>query len=211
MKSAARALVAASAIATALALSACVQFEKPYPDKRFHVLDVERPGEPGATLGPYDVLRIERPSVSARDAGPELVYRVAELSYQSDFYNELFVPLPDLIAEELREWLSRSGMVGLVVDGSAGLESTLNLRAAVNTFHGDYRDAQAPAAVLGMQFLLLRTTGPGPRLLAARDYARRVPLRGEGADALMLAMNEALAQVFAELENDLRDALAGDR
>ena len=88
----ARSKMAAGACLIALLTSAagCLDLKKTYPEKRSFVLDVGEPQQETAGTGTI-VLRINKFRVSPLFAGRAMVYRVADLQYESDFYAEWFV------------------------------------------------------------------------------------------------------------------------
>ena len=71
-------------------LAGCLSLDKGYPEKRSFVLDVApeaREPIPTAAM----VLRVNKLHVSPLFAGRAMVYRTADLQYESDFYDEWFI------------------------------------------------------------------------------------------------------------------------
>ena len=62
------------------------------------------------------VLTVRRIRVTPKYEGKGLVYRLSELSYESDFYNEFFISPVSMFTEEIRKQLSESGLFKIVVD-----------------------------------------------------------------------------------------------
>ena len=70
------------------------------------------------------VLAIRPLRVSPSYAGSEFVYRTGDVSLESDFYNEFFIPPGRLVSEEVRRWFEASGLFEMVVDSASPIEST---------------------------------------------------------------------------------------
>lgn len=192
------------ALLAMLALTAgCVSLKKSYPQKRYYLLHAARPGQaPPAADGA--ALKVRRFGVSPAFAGRELVYRTGELTYESDFYNQFFSTPGHLVTEGARRWLAASGLFGHVVDSASRLEARYVLEGMVVVLYGDYREKEAPRAVLGVQFLLLDDAPSAPEVVFQREYSAKQPLKGTSADALVEGWAQALRSVLEALERDLR-------
>jgi hypothetical protein len=77
------------------------------------------------------------------------------------------------------------------------------LQATVNEFYGDYRTR--PEAVVSMEFFLYVESGgkKGNPLIGANRYTKRVALKDNTPEALILGQQEALAEIFKEYEAQL--------
>jgi cholesterol transport system auxiliary component len=173
------------------------------------VLDVSHPG---TTVPSADgaVLTIRKLRVSPRYEGKELVYRTGNLSYESDFYNEFFITPSALFTEEVRQWLAAAGLFQHVVDSASSVEATYILEGNVLTLYGDYRDNNAPHAVLEMQFFLLENISARSEIVFQKTYRQEISLSARSTTALIQGWNEALRAILTMLETDLRaTALTG--
>ena len=115
MMSWSRAAIAAC-LTVAAAASGCVDLKKTYPEKRSFVLDVGAPPQEAPSKGAL-VLKINKFRVSPLFAGRAMVYRIADLQYESDFYDEWFVAPAALITQQAQRWLSASRGIQLVLLG----------------------------------------------------------------------------------------------
>jgi len=185
----------------------CVNLEKGYPEKRYFILDTSRDTEISSP-DTGAVLTVCRFRVSPQYEGKGLVYRLEELSYESDFYNEFFVSPASLITEETRKRLAGSGLFKHVVDLASHLDPTYVLEGAVTALYGDYRVNTAPKAVLEMQFFLLNETSTSPKIIYQSQYYKEEPLKGNTPDALVKSWNKALDQILTEFETDLKEIIS---
>jgi cholesterol transport system auxiliary component len=180
----------------------CVSIEKSYPDKRYFVLDIvldaspQNPAETGT-------LQIASARVSPRYADKNFVYRRSDTRFESDFYNEFLISPGVLVAEELRQGLSQSGLFKFVVGSVDALAPTHTLETVVNSLYGDFRDVGAPQAVMEVEFFLSQEGSPSGIVFHKR-YHSAIPLEGRNPEALVQGWNRALEAISGSLVSDLK-------
>jgi cholesterol transport system auxiliary component len=184
-------------------MSGCVNLEKGYPEKRYFILDASRDKDISSPDTGKD-LTVRRFRVSPKYEGKGLVYRLEELSFESDFYNEFFVSPVSMFTEEIRKRLAGSGLFKHVVDPSSLLDATYILEGAVTALYGDYRVSTAPKAVMEIQFFLLQETDSNPKIIFQNQYHKEEPFKGNTPDGLIKSWNTAFNQILTEFENDLK-------
>ena len=177
----------------------CLDLKKSYPEKRSFVIDVGAPQQQTPPNGAI-VLKINKFRVSPLFTGRAMVYRVADLQYESDFYNEWFVAPGTLLTQQVHQWLSQSGGFQLVMAGTNHVEPTHLLEGTVTEFYGDFR--ATPQAVLGLELLLL-DAGHGRQPFFRRTYHQAIPLRDRSSEALARGLTEALRVVLVDMAKDL--------
>ena len=176
----------------------CLDLKKSYPEKRSFVLDVGAPPQETPANGAI-VLKINKLRVSPLFAGRAMVYRVADLQYESDFYDEWFVAPGTLVTQQVHQWLSRSAGFEMVVVGTNHVEPTHLLEGTVTEFYGDFR--AAPRAVLGLELHLLDAIHE--RQFFRRTYHQDVPLSDQSSEALARGLTEALRAVLVDVAKDI--------
>ena len=176
----------------------CLDLKKSYPEKRSFVLDVGAPPQKTSANGAI-VLKINKLRVSPLFAGRAMVYRVADLQYESDFYDEWFVAPGTLVTQQVHQWLSRSAGFETVVVGTNHVEPTHLLEGTVTEFYGDFR--AAPRAVLGLELHLLDAIHE--RQFFRRTYHQDVPLSDQSSEALARGLTEALRAVLVDVAKDI--------
>jgi len=182
-------------------LSGCLNLNKSYPEKRSFALDVGSDQQPSSTAGAA-VLRISRFRVSPMFASRAMVYRVGELQYDNDFYNEWLVSPSALLTQQAQGWLSKSNRFRFVLTGMNHVESTHVLEGTVTEFYGDYRSNGSPQAVLGVEMMLIDDR-KDETILFRRSYRQEVPLSGRAPDALAAGLSLAARQVLIDFDRDL--------
>ena len=176
----------------------CLDLKKSYPEKRSFVLDVGAPPQETPANGAI-VLKINKLRVSPLFAGRAMVYRVADLQYESDFYDEWFVAPGTLVTQQVHQWLSRSAGFETVVVGTNHVEPTHLLEGTVTEVYGDFR--AAPRAVLGLELHLLDAIHE--RQFFRRTYHQDVPLSDQSSEALARGLTEALRAVLVDVVKDI--------
>ena len=185
-----------AAFLLALFSAACVSTERAQPERKYHLVEAERP--PQTSEGGAAVLRIRRFRISPRFDSRNLVYRSSDTGYESDFYNEFLADPASMLTESTRKWLSLSGRFKAVLDPSASLEEDYVLEAYVQSLYGDFRSS--PAAVLEMQVFLVRRGSDS--IVFQKLYTRSKPITAKSTDALLKGYSENLTSILTELESD---------
>jgi cholesterol transport system auxiliary component len=193
-----RATFACLAVIVASA-AGCLDLKKSNPEKRSFVLDVGAPRQETPAKGVV-VLKINKLRASPLFAGRAMVYRVADLQYESDFYDEWFVAPGTLVTQEVYRWLSQSTGFQLVVVGTNHVEPTHLLEGTLTEFYGDFR--AAPQAVLGLELRLLDAIHDRPPFFR-RTYRQEVPLSDRSSEALARGLTDALRVVLVDLAKDI--------
>lgn len=196
-----------SIVLAVLVLDGCVSLSKSYPEKHYYALDAVRQGGTVVSL-PGTVLRIRKFRAAAAFEGKELVYRTSDGRYEEDFYNEWFVRPNAMLTQQVRNWLTATGLFQYVMDSSGPLPATHTLEGTVTALYGDYRATPAKA-VLGLQFFLLLETSSEPIL--QREYRKEIELSEKSPDGLVNGWNSALQLILSALDEDLKQTLQRTR
>lgn len=178
---------------------------RPAPERKLYNMTAQRL-ESVAPATDKSVLKVRPLQISPAYQGKEMVYRLSETEFESDYYNSFFVQPAQTMTKLAEQWLGRAGIFTNVVDSTSQVVDTHLLEGMVNALYGDYRDRSAPKAVLEMQFFLLRNRNETYSVVFSKNYRKAVPFTPDGKDAagLAAAYNQALAEVLDELEKDLR-------
>ncbi len=188
-------------------MAGCLNLDKAYPEKRYFALEASR-DENMSSPDTGKVLTVRRFRVSPKFEGKGLVYRLGELGYESDFYNEFFISPSPMLTEEIRKRLAGSGLFKQVLLPSSLLDSTYILEGAVTALYGDYRVNTAPKAVMEIQFFLLHEIDNKPKLIFQSQYRKEEPFKTNMPDSLAKSWNSALNQILTEFETDLKEYMS---
>ena len=188
-------------------MTGCISLEKDFPEKRYFILDASR-NEDISSSDTEKVLTVRRCRVSPRYESKGLVYRLKELNYESDYYNEFFISPASMFTEEIRKRLTGSGLFKHVLDPSSLLDSTYTLEGAVTALYGDYRVSTAPKAVMEIQFFLLHETDSNPKIIFQSQYHKEEPLNADTPGSLVKSWNAVFNQILTEFETDLKEYIS---
>ena len=192
-----------AALALLVLASGCVSIEKSYPDKRFYVIEAGR-GAAATDAKASGVLLVSILRVSPRYESRSFVYRRSESSYESDFYNQFLVSPGAQLTEEVRRALGQAQVAQYVVGASSQSEPTHVLEGTVDALYGDYRDLNAPKAVLEMEFFLSKESPTKAEIVTRKRYTKSVAVSGRSPEALVKGWNDGLSEILAALVADLR-------
>src|SRR3990170_7150327 len=182
-------------------LTGCANFSKNYPERNYYILNASNKDQNSSPVS-GTVLEVRRFEISPSFSGREFVYRIGDLSYESDFYNQFFRPPSLLTTDEVRKWFSESGLFKNVVDPSNNVEPDYTLEGNVSELYGDFRSSNTPKAVLGIQFFLISKNS---KILFQNNYREEIVLNSNSPQDLANGWNEALEQILTALAGDLKN------
>jgi len=147
-------------------------------------------------------LKIGSVSVSPPFDGKSLVYRLGDQRYEKDFYN-VYTSIPaEMIGNAERQWMNSSNIFAAAVGQNNSLFPYYVLQASVEEFYGDYRGQ--PEAVVSVEFFLSATgSGKVNPIIGANRYSKRIALKDNTPQALILGQQQALAEIFKMYEEQL--------
>ena len=178
------------------------------PEKRFFVLEANRPGRPQASgmkdrPGNGVFLQITRFQVSPRFESKGIVYRTGEVNYEVDFYNEFLVNPANLLTEETAKWLSATDLFDNVIPLGRNLGEKYALAGRVNSLYGDYQEKGNFRGVMEIEYFLMRDPYRNVEIILNKKYHQEAPMDDGSATALVKAWNHCLEAILADLERDL--------
>jgi len=181
----------------------CVSLERSYPEKRYFVLEAAQNVVPANPAGER-ILSVDNLRVSPRYADRSFVYRISEAGYETDFYNQFLTATDVMIGEEVRRGLGASHFFKYVVGPSNQLQPNYVLEGSINAIYGDFRNLNAPAAVLEIEFFLHNEDAANPGIVLQKRYMKSVAINTRSPDALVKGWNAALNEILAALLADMR-------
>ena len=171
-------------------------------DRNLFAFEAKRTGDP-RTPTPGTILQIRSLIISPSYQGRELVYRMDEGKWESDYFNLFFMPPAILLTEAGAAWLGESGLFESVVGPSSYVRPTHMIEANIVALYGDFRAKEGPAAVIEIQAFMLVEGEGAPRIGLQKRYAKRVKLSEQTVEALVEGWNRALTEILTEMEQDL--------
>ncbi|MEN8152242.1 MAG: hypothetical protein ABFS86_20660 [Planctomycetota bacterium] len=196
-------------LALVATLPAC-SIRQDYPDTRRWALEVRRDA-PAREPAPDTRLVVTRFDISRRYEGEQMVYRLADGTWESDFHHRFFVAPAEMIGEEAASWFRAARVTETVIDASSLVDATHGIEGTVTKLLGDYSKKDAPHAVVSMQLFGLGRSASGEvRILVSAGYEKRVAVADRTSDALVDGWEQALREIFTDFEESFAAAVAGD-
>jgi ABC-type uncharacterized transport system auxiliary subunit len=114
----------------------------------------------------------------------------------------------DMIAELTVRDLERSGLFQHAVDQFSNLPYRFALEGTIRKLQGVMKDGKIFATVEVEAVLVdFEARGGGEKRVLAKAYQTAVPSESSSPDAIVAALNKAMAEISAQLRNDIRSAL----
>ena len=182
----------------------CPNVNKPYPERTFFLFELSAPDQTAATIKGATG-EVNRFSISPSSDGREFIYRISDLQFRNDFYNQFFRPPDNLITETVRQWLDQAGVFEDLLNPASMALPKYIIEGNIVELYGDYRNESAAKAVMRIQLFLLRTTddGSNPLILMSKTYASEQSIGAASPNALMNGWNLALEDILGEFLSDL--------
>ncbi len=181
-----------------LVATACT---RPPVVKGLYVLEPAAP--PAVARAQSGILRVGSVTVSAPSRGKLFVVRTGDLKYETDYSNEFLLAPASNIGEATARALSSAKVFASVVPSTVAIDADWSLDIFVDALYGDARDADKPAAVLGITFFLRREAGDDALPVWSKTYEKRVPFAAASVSGYVAALNTAFGYILAELARDL--------
>lgn len=193
-------------LAVAGLLAAC-SLGRPALPVSYYGIEPTPPPRASAEARRPESLRVGQVRVAASYAGAELVYRIDEVRFVTDFYHRLIAPPGPMLGNAMAEWLDTAGPLRLVSAPGSAVPTRYILDVTVNDLYGDFRPGRPPQAVLRLQVALLDSTGAGLPAVFERSVERRIDLPAASPEALVLGYSRALEAALIEIRPQIVQAL----
>jgi len=191
-------------VLSAIAITGCAQST---PGKEFFMIEASRPS--GVVQTPSDaMLEVYLLNVDTAFASKNLIYRLGEFQYETDYYRQFLVAPGLMFTEKTRHWLADSGLFKQVLPPGSQITPTYTLQGIVTTLYGDFTNASAPVAVVRIRYFLVQHAGEEGAIVFSQVYRAAQPISTRTAPALIDAFSKDLTDVLTRLEEDLRKYLA---
>jgi len=168
----------------------------------FYTIDVDR-GLVAETFVKKRVLFLHPVKLTSHYKSNQLVFRVGDNEYQPQASHEFIVDPQDMLTEQLRRWLQKSGLFSDVITKDFD-KADMALETAVTAFYGERREQFSPQSVIEMQFFLTAEDETGKR-----ETLIQTGLRGEvdidevSPSAVVKGLKIGLGELLATFESDL--------
>lgn len=182
-------------------ISGCVSLHTKYIEQKQFALNIpaakSRAGKSAAIIEVYS------PEVVPQFAGASFVYRVSDLNYITDYYNVFFGAPSEQLQQIITQHLQATGMFQYVAENVAPLNANYILKAYVTELYADYRNVNAPTAVIALRFVLLGHEDESGVVLN-KNFREVIPLQQRTPEALVTAWDVGLKKILGNFATELR-------
>ena len=148
-------------------------------------------------------LRVGTISVAAPFRGKSFVFRIDELRYETDYYDEFLVTPASMLTDQTARALVRARPFARIAGPGATADAEFVLDGFASALYADIRQAGKPAAEIAITYYLTPTTGGERTPVWSHEYRRHAPMRDTSAAAYAEALNTGFAEIVGELARDL--------
>jgi len=187
----------------------CGCISRPHLNVRTFAFAIPPASEATQACRTHRVVAVRSLRVAAPFDRRSFVYRTGEYSFESDPYAEFFVSASEGLLVPIRSHMRQAGTFEAVVELRSALKPDTVAEINVLELYGDFQQPREAAAILRLRVLLFDAPNGVPgKLILEREYSRRIALKARTADALIAGWNEALAQILAQFDSDVRSSTA---
>jgi cholesterol transport system auxiliary component len=177
--------------------------QAPYVQQRAWPLDVDRPSvTPRKSHGRVLLVRSVRAAPGLEDRGLQWLQR--DGSVHIDYYEQWAVPPAQAVENDLRQWLSDSGLFAAVVASGSRLNADYVLEGELDTF---IADPNAGVVHVALAIVLLDQRRGSTKVLLQRTEGADVKLTASDPPAIAEAMRAAMVEVLRRTEADVARAV----
>ena len=199
-----RSLLGCLLLAAPVGLAGCGLSERPYAERRQWPVSVRRPTSlPPRRGGRVLLVRSLRAGPGMDQRGLQSVR--ADGSIRAEFYEEWAVPPNEAVEDALRRWLSDSGKFAAVIGPGSRLASDITLEGELTAL---WTIAATSTGYAALGITAIEQPSGTPRIRLQQTFSAQTQLADATPGAAVQAMNAALAEVFANIEQAL---VRGDR
>jgi cholesterol transport system auxiliary component len=173
--------------------------QAPYVQQRAWPLDVERPSiESRKAHGRVLLVRGVRAAPGLEDRGLQWLQR--DGSVHVDYYEQWAVPPAQAVENDLRQWLSDSGLFAAVLAPGSRLNADYVLEGELETF---IADPNAGLVHVALALVLVDQRQGSTKVLLQRTESADVTLSASDPPAIAQAMRAAVVEVLRRSEADI--------
>lgn len=191
---------------TLLAAGCLGELSQPSPSKRYYTLNPRREGGPLLVQPVAERIKIRRLTAAPSFASRELVYKLDDGGFITDYYHLFLAPPVDQVSQAMTRWLRDAEIFEAVLPPTSSTDSLYILETSIEELYADY-SVEPPQAVARLHTILIRDSGVEYSILMDRAYSERVTVEGEGPAGVVRAMESAFAAMLTQLEQDLATQL----
>jgi cholesterol transport system auxiliary component len=166
----------------------------------YYMLDAAR-GSVAEEFAKDRVLLLKPVRVTSLYRGVTFIFRVGENEYRPQPPHQFFTDPSEMITEQLRRWLQKTGLFSQVVI-TDDVPADMVLEAAVTALYGEQREQFSPQAVLEMQFFLMSNDENNTKTLFQTGLRVDVDIEQSTPENVVKGWKQGLEELFSTVEDD---------
>ena len=173
-------------------------------EKKQYILDAKRIYPP-AQNKIAETLVVSRFTINPVFNSKRFIYQVGDFEYESDFYNEFFIPPAVMITEKVSNWLIESGLFEKVTESTGyAVAPDYIMEGNIYSLYCDFRDKSLPMAVMEIHFFLSKNESmKEPVVVFSKNYKFSFTFEKGVYVNLIKAFDSCLFEILARMEKDL--------
>ncbi len=190
-----------------VALAGCIKPKQRSISKRQFLIETQRGAQTSQTMAsePAGVLEIQRFGIVSRYESKGLVYKIGDVEYESDFYNEFLTAPQTMISEVIYTWITDAGIFDSVIYTDSRLRADYILEGNILSLYGDFSDPESNGqAVMEIQFFLIDEKPQIKRKVLGGIYRSTQVVEQRTAESLIKGYNRCLENILRRLERDIQ-------
>ena len=191
-----------SLMIVSIVLSGCI--DKAAFNQRDFVLEATR-NQPQQKTSKEIILTVQSFNIETAYSTKNLIYRKAQLEYETDFHNQFLIGPSDMITGKTRAWLSESGLFKLVLEPGSYTDATHMLEGNIIALYGDFREESSPKATMEINFFIVNSSEKS--IVFGKTYEAVSGFADKTAESLVEAYGDCLVKILSDLERDLQEQL----
>lgn len=180
----------------------CTGLKREYPERNYFTLQVVNTIKSSQAQGRH-YLKVQRVDLNPLYFAKEFNYKTGPDEFKSDFYNQFYKSIDDIITGQIYSWLSNSGLFKDVLPFNSIINAEYILDSNIIDIYADFTDPSNPRSILNIQFFLVDDTKDTATLKYTRVINQEVSISGMTPEAAVDGWNKALKNILTELQSDL--------
>ena len=148
-------------------------------------------------------MRIRAFDISSPFQNTELVYRLGEVHYESDYYNRFIVSPSSIITEQSRKWIEQSALFENLAPSMSRALVHFSLEGEILSLYADLRDNDKPSAFMEIRFVVLNEIGAGNAIIFNKTYKASWPIETIEPSKIIVGYKHCLQQILREFLTDI--------
>lgn len=184
-----------------------VDLQRPAPVKQTFVLEVQRTGAAQDLSRDAPSLVIGSVRVAPEFERRAFVYRMDDMRYEGDYYNQWLSSPRDQVTRATAEWMRSGNVFRDVLPPALAAQADYRLDLSVTRLYWDLRDPQRHTAEVEISAYLSTRGAPGRSIVFSTRVETREIVASASAQHRVAAVTTALEGALAALERELGEVV----